>query len=253
MLFITISFLLVISTSDQNPLSDELLACPDSLANMQKFVADVRSQPPPMQRTAHEVQTSECPRVPLPPHNLSSFPPPAVAAQTVMTLVMALLVNNAKVAAVTLVGLSIWVVWIHLNNQPFYSTFTNAMVVTMYGLLGWGAVLATAQVSQPPLPPRPASWWKAHGRWSAVLPESLFTEPTRPRWIPSPGVQHAESGTPPDQYRSVRVPFCRNRPHRLFVGPAARLDAQGETVRGACDADSVAVSHGRSCSSRGRG
>lgn len=43
-IFITIAFLLCISTSDQNPLSGELLACPDSLANVQKFVADVRGE-----------------------------------------------------------------------------------------------------------------------------------------------------------------------------------------------------------------
>lgn len=63
-----------------------------------------------------------------------------------MTLVMALLVNNAKVAALTLVASSLWVVAIFLWGQPYYMTFTNAMIVTMYGLLCWAAILATAQV-----------------------------------------------------------------------------------------------------------
>lgn len=39
-IFMTIAFLLTISSSNQNPLAPELLASPDSLAVMQKFAAD---------------------------------------------------------------------------------------------------------------------------------------------------------------------------------------------------------------------
>lgn len=41
-LFITIAFLLTVSTSNQNPLATELFAAPDSLASLKKFFSDVR-------------------------------------------------------------------------------------------------------------------------------------------------------------------------------------------------------------------
>lgn len=71
------------------------------------------------------------------------------AADTVMTLVMSAIISWGKVTCLFLFAASVWVVYVYLIDMPCYFDFSNTMIVVMYGLMMWGATMATALVYDP--------------------------------------------------------------------------------------------------------
>lgn len=70
-------------------------------------------------------------------------------ADTVMTLVMSAIISWGKVTCLFLFAASVGVMYVYLIDMPCYFDFSNTMIVVMYGLMMWGATMATALVYDP--------------------------------------------------------------------------------------------------------
>lgn len=70
-------------------------------------------------------------------------------SQTVMTLVMSAIISWGKVTCLFLFTASILVMYVYCFDMPCYFDFSNTMIVVMYGLMMWGATMATALIYDP--------------------------------------------------------------------------------------------------------